>query len=79
MRKRKRSAGSGASALMGGIATNKITTFLVEAEAEARKRKRGSGSGTKFLKSASLVGGPVEVISFSAFQFFALFPLKNEV
>ena len=25
------------------------------------------------------VGGPVEVISFSAFQFFALFPLKNEV
>ena len=29
----KRSAGSGASALVGGIATNKITTFLVEAEA----------------------------------------------
>ena len=27
------SAGSGASSLVGGIATNKITTFLVEAEA----------------------------------------------
>ena len=39
-RKRKRSAGSGHSALMGGIATNKIAPFLVEAEAEARKRKR---------------------------------------
>ena len=46
--KRKRSAESGASALMGGIATNKITTFLVEAD-------RGSGSGTKIIKSASLV------------------------
>ena len=34
-RKRKRSAESGASALVGGLATNKITTFLVEAEAEA--------------------------------------------
>ena len=34
-RKRKQSAGSGASALVGGIATNKITIFLVEAEAEA--------------------------------------------
>ena len=33
--KRKRLAESGASALMGGLATNKITTFLVEAEAEA--------------------------------------------
>ena len=57
-RKRKRSAGSGASVLVGGIATNEITTFLVEAEAEARKRKRGSGSGgsgTKILKSASLL------------------------
>ena len=39
-RKRMRSAGSGASTIVGGIATNKITTFLVEAEAEARKRKR---------------------------------------
>ena len=38
--KRKQSAGSGASALVGGIATNKITTFLVEAEAEAEARKR---------------------------------------
>ena len=34
-RKRKRSARSAASALVGGIATDKITTFLVEAEAEA--------------------------------------------
>ena len=33
--KRKRSAWLGASALVGGIATNRITTFLVEAEAEA--------------------------------------------
>ena len=35
MRKRKRSAGSGAYAFVGRLATDKITTFLVEAEAEA--------------------------------------------
>ena len=40
MRKRKRLGESAASTLVGGIATNKITTFLW-------KRKRGSGSGNK--------------------------------
>ena len=40
MRKRKRSAGSAAYTFVGGIATNKITTFLVEAKAEVWKRKR---------------------------------------
>ena len=39
-RKRKRQPGTAASALVGGIATNKITTFWWK-----RKRKRGSGSG----------------------------------
>ena len=38
--KRKRSAGSGASAFVGGIATNEITTFLVEAEAEAALKSK---------------------------------------
>ena len=38
-RKRKRLAGSGASTLVGGIATNETTTFLVEAEAEAEAAK----------------------------------------
>ena len=47
---RKRSAGSGASALVGGLATNEITTFWWK-----QKRKRGSGSGTEILKSASLL------------------------
>ena len=50
------SAGSGASSLVGGIATNKITTFWWQrkrgTEAEAGN---GSGSGTKILKSASLL------------------------
>ena len=37
-RKRKRLAGFGASALVGGLATNEINMFLVEAEARKRKR-----------------------------------------
>ena len=49
--KRKRSAESGASALMGGLATNKITTFLVEAEAEAALKSQNPHPCSELLEN----------------------------
>ena len=47
-------AGSGASTIVGGIATDKITTCLVEAEAEATAAEVALKSASLLTTQASL-------------------------